>query len=99
MALGWSQARFAAGLGITFQQVQKYESGANRISASRLYEAARLLDAPVGWFFEGLEGGGVADDRLPVVSDAEFAGALRRLPSERLRRQLYDLVDALAGER
>src|SRR5579862_3698153 len=49
-----SQERLAEALGLTFQQVQKYERGANRVSASKLYEIARALHVPVGWFFEGL---------------------------------------------
>ena len=49
-----SQEKLAETLGLTFQQVQKYERGANRISASKLYEIARSLQAPISWFFEGL---------------------------------------------
>ncbi|ATC34085.1 XRE family transcriptional regulator [Caulobacter vibrioides] len=52
--LGMSQEALAAALGITFQQIQKYESGANRISASKLYAAARTLQTPVQSFFFGL---------------------------------------------
>ncbi len=52
--LGISQERLAEALGLTFQQVQKYERGANRISASKLYEIARFLASPVSYFFEGL---------------------------------------------
>ena len=55
MALGMSQAELAEGLGISFQQVQKYESGANRISGSRLWDIASILQTPVSYFFEGLE--------------------------------------------
>ncbi|CAA7625729.1 helix-turn-helix domain-containing protein [Magnetospirillum sp. UT-4] len=52
--LGMTQERLAALLGLTFQQIQKYERGANRIGASRLFDLARVLDVPVGYFFEGL---------------------------------------------
>jgi transcriptional regulator with XRE-family HTH domain len=52
--LGLSQERLAEALGLTFQQVQKYERGANRVSASKLYDAARTLQVPIAWFFEGL---------------------------------------------
>jgi len=52
--LGLSQERLAEALGLTFQQVQKYERGANRVSASRLYELGRVLDVPIGYFFEDL---------------------------------------------
>ncbi|MFN3827410.1 MAG: helix-turn-helix domain-containing protein [Micavibrio sp.] len=50
--LGWSQEKLADSVGLTFQQVQKYERGANRISASRLYDFSRVLDVPVSYFFE-----------------------------------------------
>ncbi len=52
--LGLSQEKLGEALGLTFQQVQKYESGANRISASRLYQIGHLLDVPVSYFFEEL---------------------------------------------
>src|SRR3954468_5429255 len=52
--LGVSQERLADQLGLTFQQVQKYERGANRVSASKLYEIARALQTSVAYFFEGL---------------------------------------------
>lgn len=66
--LGLSQERLANSLGLTFQQIQKYERGVNRISASKLFELAVLLDVPVGFFFEG------AEDALDRAPD----GALRR---------------------
>ena len=53
-ALGLSQDRLAESMGLTFQQLQKYERGLNRISASRLYELSKSLDVPVSFFFEGL---------------------------------------------
>jgi transcriptional regulator with XRE-family HTH domain len=52
--LSLSQERLADALGLTFQQVQKYERGVNRISASKLYEIARFLECPISYFFEGL---------------------------------------------
>jgi transcriptional regulator with XRE-family HTH domain len=52
--LGWSQEKLGETLGLTFQQVQKYERGANRISASRLYDIARVLDVPVAFFFDDM---------------------------------------------
>ena len=52
--IGLSQERLAEALGLTFQQVQKYERGVNRVSASKLYEIARILRAPITSFFEGL---------------------------------------------
>jgi transcriptional regulator with XRE-family HTH domain len=52
--LGWSQERLGNAIGLTFQQIQKYEKGTNRISCSRLYEFARLLDVPATYFFDDL---------------------------------------------
>ena len=63
--LGLSQEKLAEGLGITFQQVQKYERGSNRISASRLYNIAQLLDVPITYFFEGLD-----DKKSPGFKEA-----------------------------
>lgn len=54
--LGMTQQRLAAAVGIKFQQIQKYESGANRVSASRLWALAQALDVPVSYFFEDLKG-------------------------------------------
>jgi transcriptional regulator with XRE-family HTH domain len=58
--LGYSQEKLANALGLTFQQIQKYERGANRISASKLYELSRILSVPVTYFFEGVESEGEA---------------------------------------
>lgn len=55
VSMGMSQGELAEAVGITFQQVQKYERGANRMSASRLYEFSKVLDVSVGHFFEGIE--------------------------------------------
>ena len=53
--LGMSQEKLGEALVLTFQQVQKYESGANRVSASRLHEISRILDVPIAWFFEDMD--------------------------------------------
>jgi transcriptional regulator with XRE-family HTH domain len=55
--LGISQTKLAEPIGLTFQQVQKYESGANRVSSSRLYDAARILDVPLSYFFDEMPAG------------------------------------------
>lgn len=52
MLMGMSQERLGESMGLTFQQVQKYEKGANRIGASRLHHIAKILDVPVGYFFD-----------------------------------------------
>ena len=65
--LGMSQEKLGTAVGLTFQQIQKYERGSNRISASKLYDAARLLEAPVSYFFEGLDETGEDFDRCDSV--------------------------------
>ena len=61
--LGMSQERLAEAIGLTFQQVQKYERGANRVGSSRLFDLARVLDVPVAYFFEDLAPG--VQDKTP----------------------------------
>jgi len=64
--LGMSQERLGESLGLTFQQVQKYERGANRIGSSRLFELGQILDVPVSFFFDDMPGtAGVAPQRIP----------------------------------
>ena len=107
---GVSQEKLAEALGLTFQQVQKYERGANRVSASKLYEIAACLRTPVAYFFEGLVDpsaeGGEADSVSPEQSvhaflmtpeGLELARAFPRVPRGRVRRRMLDLVRALAG--
>lgn len=106
--LGLSQTQLADALGITFQQIQKYERGANRISASKLYEAARLLQSPVSYFFEGLDetaqnglDDGFAQRMTQFVATPEgleLAGLFPRLNDRRLRRRVVDLVKAMVDD-
>ena len=109
--LGVSQERLAEALGLTFQQVQKYERGANRISASKLYDIARFLSAPISYFFEGLtdptQSSGVQHDSsseqhvhgfLMTSEGLELAAAFPRIGRPRLRRRILDLVRALSEE-
>ena len=71
--LGMTQEQLGSALGITFQQVQKYERGANRIGASRLYNICRVLEVAPGYFFDGLTGtpaaGLAEDDQTPYDAD------------------------------
>ena len=106
--LGLTQQALAESLCLTFQQVQKYERGANRISASKLYEIARALKVPAHYFFDGLaDTGAEADDaaRAAEVSIREFlmtpegqelAQLYPSIESARLRRQVLELVRAVA---
>src|SRR4051812_35742412 len=109
--LGVSQERLAEALGLTFQQVQKYERGANRVSASKLYEIARFLSAPISYFFEGLSdpaAGGAAGhdeaseqfvhDFLMTSEGLELAAAFPRIRRSRLRRRVLDLVRAISED-
>ncbi|WP_239467810.1 helix-turn-helix domain-containing protein [Microvirga arvi] len=103
--LGMSQEKLADALGLTFQQVQKYEKGVNRIGASRLLHIASILDVSIEFFFEGLPGmraGGFSGDSLVAEfltrseSDRLVRGFLR-LKDEEARRKVADLVDWLAS--
>ena len=103
--LGMSQEKLADALGLTFQQVQKYEKGVNRIGASRLLHIAGILDVSIEFFFEGLPGlraGGFSDDSLVAdfltrpESDRLVRGFLK-LKDDEARRKVADLVDWLAS--
>lgn len=91
--LGISQTALGKVTKMTFQQVQKYEKGANRISSSYLYEFARALDVPVDYFFEGLPG---AAARTPTRADGENTPhpAPARENDLMNRRETYSLVRA-----
>ncbi|NWG26138.1 MAG: helix-turn-helix transcriptional regulator [Pseudorhodoplanes sp.] len=80
MTLGLSQEKLGAALGLTFQQVQKYERGTNRIGASRLEQISRILDCPISFFFDGLntEGAGTAPIGASALADPlQLLGATR----------------------
>ncbi len=84
MLIGMSQERLAKELGLTFQQVQKYEKGTNRISASRLYRIAQVLGVPVQYFFED----------LPSPAAAEAAGGMAET---RAHAQIMDFLNSSEG--
>ncbi len=65
--LGLSQEKLASALGITFQQVQKYERGVNRVGASRLYDLSRVLDVPVAFFFDGIAANKALPKKKPII--------------------------------
>ncbi len=112
MLIGMSQEKLGAALGITFQQVQKYEKGANRIGASRLYELSRVLDVPVSFFFDDTDPvrapamGGFAEppvedfeaDPLHKEERIELVRAYFAIEDATVRRRLLDLAKALAAE-
>ncbi len=105
---GRTQTEMAAAIGLTFQQVQKYERGANRISASKLHEIAEFLKVPVTYFYEGYgqtENEEVAIFPLPAGHTSAFletsegmqlALVFPRIVEAQQRRRLLDLINALA---
>ena len=105
--LGMSQEKLAAAFGVSFQQIQKYERGANRVSASRLHQLTRILNVPVGYFFEGmteLQHNGIAlhsaNDSEMVASreTLELVRAYYRIEDATVRRRLVDLLRSLGPE-
>jgi transcriptional regulator with XRE-family HTH domain len=109
MMLSMSQEKLGDALGLTFQQVQKYEKGTNRISASRLQQMCNILQVPVSFFFEGAPppGGhrGGMNEAVSPAYVAEFLGtvdglalikAFMRIKSATLRRHIVELVQQIA---
>ncbi|MFI4933897.1 MAG: helix-turn-helix domain-containing protein [Caulobacterales bacterium] len=98
--LGLTQQQLASACGVRFQQIQKYECGANRISAARLWRLAQALDVPVGYFFDGL--GASADVASPTVAltNDESVDLIRTYYQlgERPRRRLLDLAKSLGRD-
>jgi transcriptional regulator with XRE-family HTH domain len=108
---GVSQEKLADALGLTFQQVQKYERGANRVSASKLYEIASALRAPVSYFFDGLADP-AADEAmaaapseestvhafLMTAEGLELAKLFPRIARGPVRRRMLDLLRAFVGD-
>jgi transcriptional regulator with XRE-family HTH domain len=98
------QKELARRLGVSFQQIQKYEKGTNRISASRLWELSGILGVEPTYFFEGLEGSPGAErtegtSMLGGREMSELNRHFRRILSAGVRRQVVQLVRALAGDR
>ena len=99
--MGLSQTDLAKSVGLTFQQVQKYESGANRVSASRLYHIAESLDVPVSFFFDDMprEGGLAETPKAAFGPDRELLELTRNyraITDAEVRRGIYELVKRLA---
>ena len=105
--LGMSQERLAETIGLTFQQVQKYERATNRVSASKLWEMSRALNVPVSYFYEGLDDGGAnlalgpsetLQKFLLSHEGVELARLFPRIPQAKVRRRILDLVRVMADE-
>ena len=110
--LGMGQVTLARALGLTFQQIQKYERGANRISASRLFEIGQKLEVPVGYFFGGLAANEAEEtptgfseapaepfdsDLMSRQDSRELVAAYRGIETAALRRRLFEFGKALAS--
>jgi transcriptional regulator with XRE-family HTH domain len=112
MMLSMSQEKLGDALGLTFQQVQKYEKGTNRIGASRLQQISGILSVPVSFFFEGAPHGpghasGMGEAPSPAyVSDflatsdgLALTKAFMRIKSAKLRRRIVDLVEQISDDK
>ena len=105
--LGMSQGKLADAIGLTFQQVQKYEKGTNRMGSSRLQQIANVLKVPVTFFFEGspgrskLHGKALSPayvaDFLATSDGLALTKAFMRIKNAKLRRNIVNLVEEIAG--
>lgn len=102
--LGLTQQQLASTVGVRFQQIQKYECGANRISAARLWQLSEALEVPVGYFYDGLSERPAKEAKLEAEGGEMFArketlDLVRAyyLLGERPRRRLLDLAKSLNG--
>ena len=111
MMLNMSQEKLGEALGLTFQQVQKYEKGTNRIGASRLQQISAILQVPVSFFFEGAPSAGAPipgmseapsptyiSDFLATSDGLDLTKSFMRIKDPKLRRRIVDLVEQIAGE-
>jgi len=110
MLIGMSQERPGELLGLTFQQVQKYEKGVNRIGAGRLFDVSRILGVPIDYFYEGVSAQlagqeGFAEESTPPVMEFVSSGeglqlslAFMKIKDPKVRKRVLDLVKSLADE-
>lgn len=113
MMLNMSQDKLGEGVNLTFQQIQKYEKGVNRIGASRLFQISRLLSVPVQFFFEGIESEGAdgfaeeapadfaGDDFMALLSTPEGVQLCRsfaQISDPKIRRKVLDLIKTLSSD-
>ena len=108
--LGKSQEKLGNALGLTFQQIQKYERGANRIGSSRLYKLSQILDVPVAYFFDdmpdqtGKRARGLSDsgpkafeqEKLAKRETLELVRAYYKISDPKVRKKTFELVKAIA---
>jgi len=106
MLIGMSQEKLGDLLGLTFQQVQKYEKGVNRIGAGRLFEIARILGVPIDFFYDGVASSAenlvsAAPPVMEFVSSGEglqLSLAFMKIKDPKVRKRVLDLVKSLADE-
>jgi len=107
MLIGMSQERLGDLLGLTFQQVQKYEKGVNRIGAGRLFEVSRILNVPVDFFYEGVAAQLVGNEQENAAPVMEFVSsgeglqlslAFMKIKDTKVRKRVLDLVKSLSEE-
>jgi transcriptional regulator with XRE-family HTH domain len=111
LTVGMSQSKLGEALNITFQQIQKYEKGSNRIGASRLQELARVLNVAPAFFFEGAPASAAAPsgfaepeassyiaDFLPTAEGLQLNRAFALIRDAKVRKRILDLVSSLAQE-
>lgn len=110
LLVGMSQEKLGTALGITFQQIQKYEKGTNRIGASRLQQIADILGVPVSYFFEDAAGDAIDDgfserkgtdyvaDFLSTSDGLQLTKAFMKVSDPKVRRRIVELVNALAED-
>ena len=114
MMLGMSQTELGDAVGVTFQQVQKYEKGTNRVSASRMQQFAKILDVPISYFFDGAPPAMVAGGKssgsnamsqtyvnefLSSRDGQDIIKAFSRIADRKLRRRVVDLTEQIADSR
>ena len=109
LLVGMTQEKLADGLGVSYQQLQKYEKGANRISASRLRQIATALDVPVTHFYDAADGAGgaqglhgadgQASDPAHGPQAMRLMRAFGRIEDALVRQRILDLVESFAGSR
>lgn len=106
-ALGVSQEKLAEGIGVTFQQVQKYEKGSNRVSASKLWQTAGVLQTDISHFFDGLKSAepGFAEvgadfvlDLMSTPEGQELAALFPRIQRRNVRKRMLELIRSLVDE-
>lgn len=109
MLIGMSQERLGELLGLTFQQVQKYERGINRIGAGRLFEVSEILGVPISFFYEGVDGVQASSesngdhpsavmDFLSSSEGIQLSTAFMSIKDVKVRRRILDLVRTISGE-